>query len=108
GLNVRQEPRKPWAVHVASGEAAIIVAVLHQRPAFVTLAGSVCGAGFVLRVERVELLLEYILGRFAGVDCAAHDLLSHCGSARRTVARTSARRSRAGRSRSATAMACPH
>src|SRR5467141_2579196 len=61
--------RRP--LHIAAGEPAILVACSGQYPALVTLAADVGFAGFALRLERVELLLEPFLGGFTGVDRAA-------------------------------------
>src|SRR5207247_11471720 len=58
-------------LHVAAREPAIVVAGLGQRPALVTLAADVGLAAFALRVERVELLFEPLLGGLAGVDGTA-------------------------------------
>ena len=52
-------------------DAAVVVAVGHQHPAFRLLAGDVGFAGLALRIERVELLLQTFLARLAGVDRAA-------------------------------------
>src|SRR5439155_14107355 len=61
--------RRP--LHTATREPAIIVAGSRQYPALVTLAADVGFAGFALRLERVELLLEPFLGGLTGVDGAA-------------------------------------
>src|SRR5439155_26996456 len=58
-------------LHVATREPAIVVAGPGQCPALVTLATDVGLAGFALRLERVELVLQPFLGGFAGVDRAA-------------------------------------
>ena len=55
----------------AAGEAAVVVGVADQRPAFGPLAGDVGLAGLALRLQRVELLVEALLGRLPGVDRAA-------------------------------------
>ena len=44
---------------------------MHQHPAFGTLAGDVGLAGFTLRVEGIEFLLQALISGFAGVDRAA-------------------------------------
>src|SRR6266481_3859201 len=53
---------------VATREPAIIVAGSGQYPAFMLLAADIGFTSFVLRFERVELLLQPLLGGFAGVD----------------------------------------
>ena len=58
-------------LHRAARDAAIVVALAEQRPAFVRLARDVRRAGLALRIEAVELLLQPFLARLAGVDRAA-------------------------------------
>ena len=67
------------AVHVAAGEAAVVVAIGEQRPSFVTLAGDVGLGGFTLGIERVKFLVEAFFRRFACVDGAA-DVAGFCRS----------------------------
>ena len=55
----------------AAGEAAVVVGVSDQRPALRALAGDVGLTGLALGVQRVELLLEALLGGLPGVDRAA-------------------------------------
>jgi hypothetical protein len=52
-------------------EAAIVIAGGEDPPALVLLARVIGLAGLALGIERVELLLEPLLARFAGVDGAA-------------------------------------
>src|SRR5207302_7261730 len=59
-------------VHVAAGEAAVVVALRQQRPAQAGLAADVSLGGLALGVQGVELLLEALLGALAGVGGAAH------------------------------------
>src|SRR6478672_11110099 len=61
-----------------AGEPAIVVAVSDQLPAFVRLTLDVSLGGLALVVERVELLLQAAVGRYAGVDRAAQVRLSKC------------------------------
>jgi hypothetical protein len=61
-------------VEGATGEAAVVVGVRQQHPAFGLLALHVGGAGLPLGMERVELLLEPVLGGLPGVDGAADRL----------------------------------
>ena len=56
----------------AAGDAAVIVAIGHQQPAFGLLAGDVGLAGLALRIERVEVHVEAFLAGLAGVDRAAN------------------------------------
>ena len=55
----------------AAGEAAIVVAVADKDPALVLLALDVGERRLALGVERVELHVEALVGRDAGVDGAA-------------------------------------
>src|SRR5271166_1621136 len=79
GTNVVQELLQRRAIHRASGIGSIIVERGENRPTFVLLARDVGLAGFALCIERIELLLEALLRRFAGVDGAA-DLRARRGT----------------------------
>ena len=72
GLDVGEQPLERRPLHRAAGEAAVVVEVAHGDPAGVLLARDVGLAGLALRIERVELLLEPLLGGFAGVDGAGN------------------------------------
>ena len=48
-----------------------IISIADQHPALRALAGNVCLAGLALGVERVELLLQPLLGGLARLDGAA-------------------------------------
>ena len=71
GRHVGQQLAQAGAVHRAAGEAAVVVAAGQGGPALVLLAQDVGRAGLALRVERVERLLQPLLGALAGVDRAA-------------------------------------
>ena len=58
----------------AAGEAAVVVACAMQLPALAGLALDEGFAGLALGVERVEALLQPLLGRLAGVDGTAQAL----------------------------------
>ena len=71
-LDIGQQPLQSRALHGAAGDSR------HRRivagsasPALVPLARDVGLAGLALGIEGVELLLQPLLGRFAGVDGAA-------------------------------------
>ncbi len=70
-LDVGHEPLQRRPVHVAAGEAAVVVGVGQADPALVLLARDVRLGGLPLGVEGVELLVEALLGGLAGVDGAA-------------------------------------
>src|SRR6516162_6227931 len=58
-------------VHRGAGEPAVIISRAQAHPAFVPLAVDKRLAGFVLRLQRIELLFEPLLGRLAGIDRTA-------------------------------------
>jgi hypothetical protein len=70
GADVGQQCLQPGALHVAAGEAAVVIEVWHQLPALVPLREDVGSTGLALGIEAVEGLVESLLGRFAGVDRA--------------------------------------
>ena len=51
--------------------SAVIVFGGDETPAFMGLALDVSLTGLALGIERVELKLEIVVGRFAGIDRAA-------------------------------------
>src|ERR1019366_213994 len=61
------------ALYRAAREASVVVHVRKRDPSGVTLARDVGLTCFALRVERVELLLEPIIGRLPRVDRAAEN-----------------------------------
>ena len=63
-------------IHRRAGEPAVIISRAQADPAFVTLAVDEGLAGFALRLQRIEFLLEPLLGRFAGVDRTADGSVS--------------------------------
>src|SRR3984893_17828058 len=69
--DVGEQALQSGPLDVATREPATLLGGPGQCPALVTLTADVGLAGFALRLERVELLLEPFLGRFAGVDRAA-------------------------------------
>jgi hypothetical protein len=60
----------------AARGAAVIVQNREGGPAGALLAADIGFEGFPLCVERVEILLQTLLGGFARVDRAAHSLLA--------------------------------
>src|ERR1700747_3070171 len=68
--DIGEQALQRWPLHVAAREPAIVIAVSRQQPTLVLLAANVGLAGFALRRERIEFLLEPFLGGFAGVDRA--------------------------------------
>ena len=74
GADIVQQALQGWAVGVAAREAAIVVFGPDQRPAGMRLASDVGLGGIILGIERVEVLLEPLVGRDPGVDRAADRL----------------------------------
>ena len=70
-LDIGQQALEGRTLQRGARDAAVIVAVGHQKPAFGLLAGHIGLAGLALGIEAVELLLQALLGRLAGVDRAA-------------------------------------
>src|SRR5205823_7698262 len=68
--NIGEQVLRRGSLEIAAREPAIVIAVSRQMPTLVLLAANVGLAGFALRRQRVELLLEPFLRRFAGVDRA--------------------------------------
>jgi hypothetical protein len=82
-FDVGQNPFQCRTVQGTARNAAVVVAIRHQRPAFRLLAGNIGLARLPLRIEAVKLHVEAFLGGFAGVDRAAHLCRDHClGSSR--------------------------
>src|SRR5262249_47216790 len=54
-----------------AGEATIVVAIRVEAPALMRLALDIGLAGLALGIERVELEVEIMLARFAGIDRTA-------------------------------------
>src|SRR6266542_6699656 len=78
GPDIREQGLQGRTVQGGAREAAIIVVVGNEPPAFMGLALDVGLAGLALGVERVELKVEIMLGRLAGVDRATKDLSFGC------------------------------
>src|SRR5690606_24398813 len=55
----------------AAGDAAVVILIADQHPAFRPLTSDVRLAGLSLGMQAVELLFQPFLGGFAGVDGAA-------------------------------------
>src|SRR5262245_17893730 len=71
-----QKQLKRWALHGRTRKPAVVVVAPDQPPALARLAPDECLGRFALDVQRVELLLESFLGRFAGVNRAAPNRFS--------------------------------
>jgi hypothetical protein len=60
--NIVQEFLQPWPLHVAAGEAAIVVAGEDDMPSLMTLAEDLRLTGLSLGVEGIEGLLQSLFG----------------------------------------------
>src|SRR6202040_77688 len=69
--DIGEQALRRGSLETAAREPAIVIAVSRQQPTLVLLAANVGLAGFALRRERIEFLLEPFLGGFAGVDGTA-------------------------------------
>ncbi|SMX25902.1 hypothetical protein BOA8489_04047 [Boseongicola aestuarii] len=69
--DIVHQPFQCRAIEVASRDAAVVVAVLNRDPSFMALAGDVGRASLSLCIERVEVLVQSLLARLAGVNCTA-------------------------------------
>src|ERR1700720_4044832 len=79
--NIGEQLLQSWAIHRRTGEPAVIISPAQAHPAFVPPAVDEGLAGFTLRLQRIELLLEPLLGRSAGVNRTTDaSVLPHCGS----------------------------
>src|ERR1019366_48465 len=70
-VDIGQKALQCRALHGAARNAAIIVLGLDQTPTLTRLALDKRFTGFALSLQRVEILLEALLGRFPGVHRAA-------------------------------------
>jgi len=59
--DVSQKPLQSWSLQRCSGVAAIVILSLEGHPALMLLTCNEGLAGFPLRIERVEVLLEALL-----------------------------------------------
>jgi hypothetical protein len=71
GLDVLQKPLEGRPLHRPAGQAAVVVHVRKRDPSGMTLAHDIGLASLPLGIERIEFLLEALVGRFSGVDRAA-------------------------------------
>src|SRR5277367_407891 len=74
GSNVVQELLKVGPVGGSTGIPAIVIPGPNQGPAGMGLASDIGGGGLVLGIQRVELLVEAMLGGDPRIDCAADRL----------------------------------
>src|SRR5580704_9057541 len=71
GLDVLQQPLERRPLHRPARQASIVIHIGKREPSGMTLAHDVGLASLPLCVERIEFLLEALVGRFSGVDRAA-------------------------------------
>src|SRR6266536_2277661 len=72
GPDIGQELLERRAVGRAAGIAAVVIAGPDQGPAFLRLAAHVGFGGVMLGIERVEILLQPMVGGDPGIDRAAN------------------------------------
>jgi hypothetical protein len=77
GIDVGEETLQGRALQRAAGDATVVVAGGQHLPALVALARDVGGAGLVLRIERVEVLVETLVRGLPRVDRAADHGFAH-------------------------------
>jgi hypothetical protein len=73
--DIAQQLLQGRAVERGPGQSTIIVPCPDQSPALVRLALDIGFTSLSLRVEGIELEVEIMFGRFAGVDRAAENFL---------------------------------
>jgi hypothetical protein len=69
--DVGEQPLQRRPIHRRAGEPAVAITLRQTHPAFVPLTGDEGLAGFALRLQRIEFLVEPVLGGFTGVDRTA-------------------------------------
>src|SRR5205085_3591002 len=92
GPDIGEQILQRRSLYITAREPAIVIAGSDQYPALVALAADEGLAGFALRRERIEFLLQPFLGGFTGVDRAAlaADVTARhwCSPSARRLART--------------------
>ena len=71
GLYVSKQLLQPGSVGRATRIAAIIIMAAHQRPAGMRLTADIGLGGITLGVERVEILVEPVIGGHPGINRTA-------------------------------------
>jgi len=79
GVDIGEQSLQRRSFHVASREAAVVVAFGQASPALVDLAADESLGGLALGVQRVELLFQPFLGGLARVDGTADQRQRGCG-----------------------------
>jgi hypothetical protein len=69
-LDLCEQLLQSGPIHCGAGEPAIVITIRQAHPAVVPLALDEGLTSFALRLQRIELLFEPLLGRLAGVDRA--------------------------------------
>jgi hypothetical protein len=75
--NIIEQALQGRAVQSPAGEATVVVALRQQLPTLMGLALDVGFTSLALGIQRIEVLLQARLGRFAGINGAALSFLSH-------------------------------
>ena len=79
--HVRQQRLQGWPGQRCTGQAAVVIAVRQQAPAFMGLALDISLTGLALGIQRGESEVEVMLARLAGIDGAARELSDIHGAA---------------------------
>src|SRR4030081_3456130 len=74
GADIVQQPLQVGSVGRSAGVSAIVIARADQSPAGMGLTLYIGRGSIVLRIQRVEFLVQPVLGRNPGVDGAANRL----------------------------------
>jgi len=67
-VQVFEQPLQGRAVQVAARIGGVVIMLLKYKPAFCGLGLDIRLTGLALGVERIELKLKTVLGRFPGID----------------------------------------
>ena len=73
-FNLRQKHLQGRTIKRCSGKRPVVIMIGDEAPTFMCLALDIGLAGFALSVERIELEVKIVLGRFPGIHRAAEKL----------------------------------
>src|SRR5882724_2925050 len=73
-LNIGQQPFESRPVRRSPGISAVVIKSGKGGPALVPLTLYICVTGLALRMQRIEILFQSLLGRFPGVNRATKGL----------------------------------
>ena len=70
-LDIVHQSAQRGPLHIATREAAIVIAIGHSDPAFMALAGNVGKPRITLRLQAVVFHVQAFIGGLSGVDRTA-------------------------------------